>query len=354
MPAEAVSRVTLQEIRMYQSHELHRVKLLMPALCRIRQGRKVVSWEGHTDIASNNQIILFPSGYELGIANYPDDGFYLAEMLYLPVELIHRFRQFYPLTTRETSTPGFCTRQNDELIYCWDQLKTAVQLKVSDQLLEHMAMGTTIFLCGSHVYSLDNVLLKKKPHLADSRVFRLYCGSLPMSLSAGGYKKLALWLLAFVVVFDVGTYSYYRRSVVTPYHHGPVSPTTHHIALSEGQLLGNGLVSVHAYLNAGTPEAPEHIMEAWIKDARGNTVVHWDTAMLSSLPAGNFKNDYAYNQFESGRYGIQAIVGSAVVLTQQAGELKGGLDRLPDEPLTLVLIDMEGHTFSTPLSSVYY
>ena len=85
MPAEAVSRVTLQEIRMYQSHELHRVKLLMPALCRIRQGRKVVSWEGHIDTANNNQIILFPSGYEFGIANYPDAGFYLAEMLYLPV-----------------------------------------------------------------------------------------------------------------------------------------------------------------------------------------------------------------------------------------------------------------------------
>lgn len=147
MPTEAVARVTLQEIRMYQAHELHRVKLLMPALCRIRQGRKVVSWEGHSDIANNNQIIFFPSGYEFGIANYPDAGFYLAEMLYLPRELIQRFRQFYPLTTptpREENTPGFCTRQNDELRYCWDQLKTAVQHNVSDQLLEHMAMGVLL------------------------------------------------------------------------------------------------------------------------------------------------------------------------------------------------------------------
>lgn len=155
MPAEAVSRVTLQEIRMYQSHELHRVKLLMPALCRIRQGRKVVSWEGHIDIANNNQIILFPSGYEFDIANYPDAGFYLAEMLYLPVELIQRFRQFYPLTTpREESTPGFCTRQNDELLYCWDQLKTAVQLKVSDQLLEHMAMGVLLTINQNNISHL--------------------------------------------------------------------------------------------------------------------------------------------------------------------------------------------------------
>lgn len=213
----------------------------------------------------------------------------------------------------------------------------------------NLAMGTTIFLCGSHVYALDNQLLKKKPHMSESPLFRWCCGALPMPISADGYKKLALWLLAFVVVFDVVTYSHYRGSVVTPYHHGPVSPTTHHIALSEGRLLGNGLVSVHAYLNAGTPEAPEHIMDAWIKDASGNKLVHWDTAMLSSLPPGNFENDYDYNQFSSGRYGIQAIVGSAATITLPAGIINDGADALPAGSLTLVLMDMEGHTFSTPL-----
>lgn len=154
MQAEAVSRLALQEIRMYQAHELHRVKLLMPALCRIRQGKKVVSWEGRSDIANNNQIILFPSGYEFGIANYPDAGFYLAEMLYLPAELIQRFRQFYPLAPQEESKPGFCIRQNDELLYCWDQLKTAVQLKVSDQLLEHLAMGILLTLGKNNISHL--------------------------------------------------------------------------------------------------------------------------------------------------------------------------------------------------------
>ncbi|PVJ40240.1 quinol oxidase, partial [Salmonella enterica subsp. enterica serovar Gaminara] len=33
-----------------------------------------------------------------------------------------------------------------------------------------------------------------------------------------------------------------------------------------------------------------------------------------------------------------------------AGILNEDLDRLPDEPLKLVLIDTEGHTFSTILS----
>ncbi|EEJ9031664.1 DoxX family membrane protein [Salmonella enterica subsp. enterica serovar Oslo] len=216
----------------------------------------------------------------------------------------------------------------------------------------NLVMGTTLFLCGSHSYALDNIILKRKPHLADSQIFRWCCGSLPVPLTPVSYKKLALWLLAFVVVFDIGTYSYYRGSVVTPYHHGPVSPTTHHIRLTEGKLFPDGRVQVHLYLDAGTPEAPEHIMEAWLKDADGATLIHWDTAMLSALPSESFRNDYAYNKFSPGRYGIQASVGSAAMLTLPAGVIKRGSDRLPNGPVTLVLIDMEGHTFSTPLERV--
>lgn len=213
----------------------------------------------------------------------------------------------------------------------------------------NLAMGTTIFLCGSYRYALDNVLLNKKKYLADSRMFRWCCGSLPMPISADGYKKLALWLLAFVVIFDVGTYSYYRGSVVTPYHHGPVSPTTHHIALTDGRLDRDGQISVHAYLNAGTPEAPEHIMDAYLKDTNGNTLYHWDTAMLSSLPKDSFKNDYVYNKFASGHYGIQAIVGSAATIVLPVKNIKGGSEVLQNGPLSLVFMDIEGHTFSTPL-----
>ncbi|EKL9635482.1 quinol oxidase [Salmonella enterica] len=216
----------------------------------------------------------------------------------------------------------------------------------------NLAMGTTIFLCGSHVYALDNVILKKKSHLADSRVFRWCCGSLPVPVSSEIYKKMALWLLAFVVVFDVGTYSHYRGSVVTPYHHGPVSPTTHHISLTDGKLFSDGQVMVHAYLDAGTPEAPEHIMDAWLKTVNGETLAHWDTKMLSALPKESFSNDYDYNKFMSGHYGIQAIVGSAATITLPAGVLKEEMDMRPDEPLTLVLMDIEGHTFSTMLSRV--
>ncbi|WP_155483988.1 hypothetical protein [Trabulsiella odontotermitis] len=97
-------------------------------------------------------------------------------------------------------------------------------------------------------------MLKMKPHLADSQISWWCSGSFPIPVSNGGYKKLVLWLLAFVVVVDVGTYSYYRGSVISPFHsEQEVNPTTYHIELSKGKLYDNGQVSVHAYLNVGTP-----------------------------------------------------------------------------------------------------
>jgi len=47
---------------------------------------------------------------------------------------------------------------------------------------------------------------------------------------------MALAVLAFVVIFNVGTYNYYRGSVLTPFHGGPVSPTKHHLTLSRAEL----------------------------------------------------------------------------------------------------------------------
>src|SRR6202166_2404601 len=70
-------------------------------------------------------------------------------------------------------------------------------------------------------------------------------GSVPLPQTDGGFRTLALAVLAFVVIFDVGTYNYYRGSVLTPFHGGPVSPTKHHLTLSQAELLPDGSVRFH-------------------------------------------------------------------------------------------------------------
>lgn len=170
----------------------------------------------------------------------------------------------------------------------------------------NVAMGATLFLAGSGAYSLDNVLLRRKPHLARHGWFRWCAGSLPLPLGEQGFKLLAFAILACVVAFDVGTYQYYRGSVVTAFHGGPVSPTKHHIALDRGVLSRNGAVTAHAYIDGGTPEAPTYIVAITLRDASGQVIETWNAAALSAIPRDAIRNDYAYRQIKRGSFGLVA------------------------------------------------
>lgn len=94
MLAKGRANLKIEEIRMHKRHEIHRVKPIMPALCRIRQGTKIINWETHSLTVDNDQVVLFPSGYEFYIANYPEVGLYLAEMLYFPIDLMERYPKY--------------------------------------------------------------------------------------------------------------------------------------------------------------------------------------------------------------------------------------------------------------------
>ena len=167
-------------------------------------------------------------------------------------------------------------------------------------------------------------------------------GSLPLPLKDNAFRNLALAVLCFVLVFDIGTYSYYRGSVVTPFHGGPVSPTKHHLTLGDATLLPDGGVRFHVRLDAGTPEAPVHIVAAAAMLARlpilalfmalpaaadEQPIANWDAATLSALPKTMFANDYAYSKFAPGPFGIRAPMGGGgdgdAAATSQSGQQCG-------------------------------
>lgn len=211
----------------------------------------------------------------------------------------------------------------------------------------NLAMGATLVLVGGGAYSLDNVLLKGSPRLADRAWFRWLAGSLPLPLTDTAFRNLGLAVVAAVLVFDIGTYSYYRGAVVTPYHGGPVSPGPHHFALSNGALLPDGGVKFHIYLDGGTPAAPAHIMKAELTDGENEPLETWSTGTLTQLPADSIHNEFAYNKFKAGPYGIVAEMGAMATIT------------LPPEPnarppaggsTILRLTDVNGRTFSLRLA----
>lgn len=212
----------------------------------------------------------------------------------------------------------------------------------------NLAMGATLLLGGSGAYSVDNVLLKRKPALAESRVFRWASGSMSLPVNELKFRNIALAVFALVVVFNVATYNYYRGSVVTPFHSGPVSPTTHHLTLSNAVLMRDGSVQVHVSLDGGTPEAPVHVVKATVTDTAGMVVAQWDAAALSKLPKSNFQNDYDYNKFGPGPFGIRAPMGAAATLSL-SNLNKGDANTSIAAGDTINLTDVDGKTFSATL-----
>lgn len=206
----------------------------------------------------------------------------------------------------------------------------------------NLAMGATLVLAGSGAYSLDNVLLRRSPALADRAWFRWLGGSLPLPLDDVAFRRLGLAVLAAVLAFNVGTYSYYRGSVVTPFHAGRVSPATHHFTLSDGKVLPDGSVRFRAYLDGGTADIPAHIMKAELVGREGQVLANWGTEALSRLPADAIRNDFAYNTFRTGPYGIIANMGAKATITLPPA----GFALASKEPARLTLTNVDGATFT--------
>jgi len=209
----------------------------------------------------------------------------------------------------------------------------------------NLAMGATLLLGGAGAYSLDARLAQRRPDLAKNTWFRWAAGGVPLGLSTREFRRLALVVFAFVAIFDVATYSYYRGSVVGPFHGGPVSPTKHHLSLSQVVVQPGGRVRFHVYLDAGTPEAQVHVVQASLLDANKQPIAKWDAASLSKTPKSAFANDYNYNKFAPGPYGLRAPMGAAATITLPSPQTGAEANAT-----YLQLTDVDGRTFSAPVT----
>ena len=213
----------------------------------------------------------------------------------------------------------------------------------------NLAIGATLMLGGSGAFSLDNALLARKPAFAKRRWFRWMSGALPLPMRSATFQKLALAVFAATVVFNVATYNYYRGSVITPFHGGPVSPTKHHLDLTDGVLLPNGAVRFHVYLDGGTSAAPSNVMTAVLKSSDGAVLEQWDGTALSQLPASAIVNEFAYNRFAPGPFGLRAKMGAMATITLPvtSGADTGRLH----SAATLQLRTVNGNTFNVAVRS---
>jgi thiosulfate dehydrogenase (quinone) len=132
--------------------------------------------------------------------------------------------------------------------------------------------------------------------------------------------------------------------VVTPFHGGPVSPSKHHLSLTDGVLLPNGAVRFHAYLDGGTPAEPSNVMTAVLKSSDGSVLEQWDGTALSHLPASAIVNECAYNRFASGPFGLRAQTGAMATITLPAASFSDSGNH--SRAATLQLRTVNGNTFN--------
>jgi len=267
---------------------------------------------------------------------------YAAIILFSAVELIVGFALMAGLLTRLAAFASIGLSISLMLLFGW-QGGTCIDEWTMAAC--NVAMGAALVLAGGAAYSLDNAWLSRNPALARRAWFRWCGGSLKLPLGDRGFRSLGLAVLALVLAFDVGLYSYYRGSVLTPYHGGPVSAATHHLTLARATILADGGVRFAITLDGGTPAVPAHVMKVEVAGPDGKALATWDWQALSALPASAIVNDFAYNKFTPGPYGLQARMGASAIVTLPPPANAAA----PASGAELRVTDVDGKTFSTSL-----
>ncbi len=207
----------------------------------------------------------------------------------------------------------------------------------------NFGLGATLFLGGSGAYSVDAWLMKRRT--AAPAPWYKWIGSDPLPEKI--LEPLTKFLFVVTVVFVVTTYSYYRGSVIGPFHGGPVSPGKHHVSVTDPVLRNNGAVTFNAYIDGGTADVPAHIARVSLRGSDKATAEQWTGDQLAALSKRAITNDYIYNQFKPSVESLEADVGAKATIN-----LPPSTQNLALKPGNYVLevLTIDGKKFTTPVA----
>ncbi len=247
-------------------------------------------------------------GHVLSAILHHPELVYALLVLVSAVELICGIGLILGVLTRASAILSIALSVSLMLVFGW---QGATCIDEWTMAASTFAMGCTIFAAGSGVWSIDSWLLRRNPALADAGWFRWF-GSAPFNAreTEGWGKGLAIVAALFTLVF----YNYYRGSIFTKFHGGPVSAGKHHISLSRATLHKDGRLKVFAYLDGGTPAVPSHVVKVVVEGPKG-VVEAWQGKDLEGAVEGHIKNVYRYNKFAPGLFGLKAKMGAKAWIT---------------------------------------
>ncbi|WP_460532967.1 helix-turn-helix transcriptional regulator [Chitinimonas naiadis] len=132
-----------------QTQTLRQVHVLMPSLCRVRQGYKGIRWAGQALVAHTHHLILMPAGEVLEVTNHPVGDKYRAEVFSFSPALIARFRAWHPAAfdvQQATAGAGLCVPLDPHTEQAWERLLTSQASDAPVPLIEHDAEAVLLAL----------------------------------------------------------------------------------------------------------------------------------------------------------------------------------------------------------------
>ncbi|WP_191488888.1 helix-turn-helix transcriptional regulator [Pseudomonas sp. FEN] len=145
------SRIGASVIQARQPHALQRVPIFVTTLCRVRQGEKLMGWEGREMRVGSRHLILMPAGCEVRINNYPGaQGYYIADAVTFPTELLRafsvRYNQQLDTFPGRAATREFCVPLDRHTTQAWENLLDCINADSPDALRTHYAEAVLLAL----------------------------------------------------------------------------------------------------------------------------------------------------------------------------------------------------------------
>lgn len=119
---------------------------VLPALCRVKRGSKVIVQGESRVLATPQQLIVLPADVELEVINQPENGLFCSDLLSLTPELLTRFKTRYLSEPPPGRLTSLCAPVTTELAFMWQSVLQAVREGLSVALQQHQTMGLLLAL----------------------------------------------------------------------------------------------------------------------------------------------------------------------------------------------------------------
>ncbi len=119
---------------------------VLPALCRVKRGSKVIVQGESRVLATPQQLIVLPADVELEVINQPENGLFCSDLLSLTPELLTRFKTRYLSESPPGRLTSLCAPVTTELAFMWQSVLQAVREGLSVALQQHQTMGLLLAL----------------------------------------------------------------------------------------------------------------------------------------------------------------------------------------------------------------